>query len=162
YEVIGFVGQTKALVGQSLINPRVIGVMDDLEELVRRRRPDRIVVELSDRWGKASLDLLLKLKVRDEIQVEESSQFFERLTGKISMDGLQPWRLVFAETGRWVRLYRRLRRMFDVVSSLIGIALSSLLMILTAIAIRVESPGPVVYTQERVGLHGRKFRIFKF
>jgi sugar transferase (PEP-CTERM system associated) len=162
YEVIGFVGQTKALVGQSLINPRVIGVMDDLEELVRRQRPDRIVVALPDRRGKLPLDLLLRLKVRDEIQVEESSRFFERLTGKISTDRLQPGQLVFAETGRWMRLYRRLRRVFDVVSSLIGFALLSPLMALTAIAIRIESPGPVVYTQERVGLYGRKFRIFKF
>jgi sugar transferase (PEP-CTERM system associated) len=162
YEVIGFVGQTKALVGQSLINPRVIGVMDDLEELVLRRRPDRIVVALSDRRGRLPLDLLLRLKVRDEIQVEESSRFFERLTGKISTDRLQPGQLVFAEMSNWTRLYRRLRRIFDIVSSLIGIAISFPLMILTAIAIRIESPGPVIYTQERVGLHGWKFKIFKF
>jgi exopolysaccharide biosynthesis polyprenyl glycosylphosphotransferase len=62
---------------------------------------------------------------------------------------------------RWTRLYRRLLRVFDVVSSLIGIALSLPLMVLTAVAIRIESTGPVVYTQVRVGLHGRKFRIFK-
>jgi sugar transferase (PEP-CTERM system associated) len=162
YEVIGFVGHDFALVGKSLINPRVIGVMDDLEELVRRRRPDRIVVALSDLRDKAPLDLLLRLKVRDEIQVEEASRFFERLTGKVNTDHLQNGRMVFAETGRWARPYRRLRRAFDVVSSLIGMALSLPLMILTAVAIRVESPGPVFYTQERVGLHGRKFRIFKF
>ncbi|MBO0727146.1 MAG: exopolysaccharide biosynthesis polyprenyl glycosylphosphotransferase, partial [Blastocatellia bacterium] len=162
YEVIGFIGQSKALLGESLINPRVIGVMDDLEELVRRRRPDRIVVALSDRRGKLPLDLLLRLKVCDEIQVEESSRFLERLTDKISAEGLLPGQLVFAETGQWTRIYRRLRRMFDVVSSLIGIALSSPLMILTAAAIRIESPGPVIYAQERAGLHGRGFRILKF
>jgi sugar transferase (PEP-CTERM system associated) len=164
YEVIGFVGHDLALVGQSLINPRVIGVMDDLEELVRRRRPDRIVVALSELRDKAPFDLLLRLKSCDEIQVEEASRFFERLTGKISAEHLQPWqlwRLVFAETGRWTRLYRRLRRVFDVASSLIGIALSLPIMVLTAVAIRIESPGPVVYTQERVGLGGRKFIIFK-
>jgi len=164
YEVIGFVGHDLALVGQSLINPRVIGVMDDLEELVRRRRPDRIVVALSELRDKAPFDLLLRLKSCDEIQVEEASRFFERLTGKISAEHLQPWqlwRLVFTETGSWTRLYRRLRRVFDVVSSLIGIALSFPIMVLTAVAIRIESPGPVVYTQERVGLGGRKFIIFK-
>ena len=162
YEVIGFVGADHALVGKSLINPRVIGVMDDLEELVRRRRPDRIVVALSDLRDKAPLGLLLRLKVRDEIQVEEASRFFERLTGKVNTDHLQNGRMVFAETASWARPYRRLRRAFDVVSSLIGMALSLPLMILTAVAIRVESPGSVFYTQERVGLHGRKFRIFKF
>jgi sugar transferase (PEP-CTERM system associated) len=162
YEVIGFVGSDPSLVGQSLINPSVVGVVDDLEELVRSRRPDRIVVALSDRRGKLPLDLLLRLKVRDEIQVEESSLFFERLTGKISTDRLQPAQLVFAETGRWMRLYRRLRRLFDIVASLAGIALGFPLMIATAIAIRLESPGPVIYLQERIGLHGRRFRILKF
>jgi sugar transferase (PEP-CTERM system associated) len=164
YEVIGFVGNDLALVGQSLINPRVIGVMDDLEELVRRGRPDRIVVALSELRDKAPFDLLRRLKSGDEIQVEEASRFFERLTGKISTEHLQPWqlwRLVFAETGRWTRLNRRLRRVFDVVSSLIGIALSLPIMVLTAVAIRIESPGPVVYSQERVGLRGQKIRIFK-
>jgi sugar transferase (PEP-CTERM system associated) len=161
YEVIGFVGHDPALVGQSLINPRVIGVMGDLEELVRRRRPDRIVVALSDLRGEAPVDLLLRLKVRDQIEVDEASQFFERLTGKIGTDHLQTLRMVFAETGPWAWLYRRLRRAIDVVYSLIGIALSFPLMALTAVAIRIESPGPVIYTQERVGLHGRKFRIFK-
>ena len=164
YEVIGFVGHDLAQVGQSLINPSVIGVIDDLEELVLRRRPDRIVVALSDLRDKAPFDLLLRLKASDEIQVEEASRFFERLTGKISAEHSQTWRLwplVFDETGRWRRLYRRLLRVFDVVSSLIGIALSLPLMVLTAVAIRIESAGPVVYTQERVGLRGRKFRIFK-
>src|SRR5262245_11648150 len=135
YEVIGFIGHDLALIGQSLINPRVIGVMDDLEELVRRRRPDRIVVALSELRDKAPFELLLRLKSRDEIQVEEASRFFERLTGKISTEHLQPWqlwRLVFAETGRWTWLYSRLRRVFDVVSSLIGIALSLRLMVLSA------------------------------
>ncbi len=162
YEVIGFVGNDFSQVGQSLINPRVVGVMDDLEELVRQRRPDRIVVALSDRRGKLPLDLLLRFKVRDEIQVEESSRFFERLTGKISTDRLQPGQLVFDETGRWMRIYRRLRRLLDIAASLIGMALSSPLMIGTAIAIRIESPGPVIYLQERVGLHGRSFKILKF
>ncbi|MBO0859533.1 MAG: TIGR03013 family PEP-CTERM/XrtA system glycosyltransferase [Chloracidobacterium sp.] len=162
YEVVGFVGQSRALLGESQINPRVIGVMDDLEELVRRHRPHRIVVALSDRRGNLPLDLLLRLKVHDEIQVEESSRFFERLTDKISAESLQPGQLVFAETGQWTRIYRRLRRIFDVVSSVIGIVVSSPLMILTAIAVRIESPGPVLYAQERVGLHGKGFRIFKF
>jgi exopolysaccharide biosynthesis polyprenyl glycosylphosphotransferase len=120
------------------------------------------VVALSDLRNEAPLDLLLRLKVRDEIQVEEASRFFERLTGKINTDHLQTGRMVFAETGKWARPYRRLRRAFDVVSSLVGMALSLPLMVLTAAAIRIESPGPIFYTQERVGLYGRKFRIFKF
>src|SRR5262245_65840581 len=142
YEVIGFVGHDLALIGQSLINPRVIGVMDDLEELVRRRRPDRIVVAFSEMRDKAPFDLLLRLKSRDEFQVEEASRFFERLTGKISTEHLQPWqlwRLVFDETGRWTWLYSRLRREFDDVSSLSGLALSVPMFALSTVALRTDS-----------------------
>lgn len=162
YEVVGFVGDDPAIVGKSLINPSVIGVMDNLEDLVRVHRPDRIVVAMADRRGKLPLHMLLKLKVRDEISVEEWSGFFERITGKISTDRLQPGQLVFAETARSAWIYRRLRRLFDIVAAIIGLIVAAPLMIITAIAIKLESRGPIFYTQERVGLHGNSIMIIKF
>src|SRR5262249_46771426 len=71
YEVVGFVGHDSALVGKSLINPKVVGVAENLEALVREHRPDRIIVAMDDRRGKLPLHLLLKLKVCEEISVEE-------------------------------------------------------------------------------------------
>ncbi len=162
YQIVGFVGDDPGIIGQSLINPTVIGLTGDLEEVVRRHRPDRIVVAMTDRRGRLPLDLLLKLKVRDDVAVEDSSRFFERLTGKIGTDRLQPGQLVFAETGRWMRFYRRLRRLFDIAAGAAGLVLSSPLILLTAVAIKLESRGPVFYIQERSGLHGRPFQIIKF
>jgi sugar transferase (PEP-CTERM system associated) len=162
YEVVGFVGEDPAAVGQSLINPTVIGVMDDLEGLVQKHGPDRIVIALPDRRGRLPLDLLLKFKVRDEIIVEDAGKFYERLTGRISTDRLQPGQLVFAETMRWMGFYRRLRRLIDIVFSIIGLVLSAPIMLLVAIAIKLESKGPVFYRQERVGHHGDAFQIIKF
>lgn len=161
YEVVGFIGDHPELVGQSLINPTVLGVMSDLEQVVERYRPDRIVVAFADRRGRLPLELLLKFKVRDEIVVEDSGRFFERLTGKISTEGLRPGQLVFAETMRWMSFYRRLKRLADLVLSLVGLAASSPLMLAVAAAIRLESPGPIFYKQERVGLHGETFNIIK-
>lgn len=162
YEIVGFIGEDPAQVGQSLINPRVVGVMDDLEQVVAACKPDRLVVALSDRRGKLPLDLLLKLKVRDEIAVEESGNFYERLTGKISTDRLRPGQLVFADTIRWMRFYRRMRRFVDISLSIIGLIVTSPLTIAVAIGIKLESKGPVFYIQERVGLHGQTYKIIKF
>jgi sugar transferase (PEP-CTERM system associated) len=162
YEVIGFIGDDAKLVGQSLVNPKVIGLMDELEEIVKEHRPDRIVVALTDRRGRLPLDLLLKLKVRDEVEVEESSRFHERLTGKISTDRLQPGQLIFSESGRWMRYYRRVRRLIDSMIAIAGLVIASPLMLITTIAIRLESSGPIFYTQERVGRHGKIFNIIKF
>lgn len=162
YEVVGFVGNDPALVGKSLINPSVIGLMDDLESLVRNHRPDRIIVAMAERDGKLPMHMLLKLKIRDEISIEEGSRFFERVSGRIYTDDLQPEQLVFSDAGSGVRIYKRLQRLFDIAAAVVGLVLSSPIMLITAIAIRLESKGPVFYLQERVGLHGEPFRIIKF
>jgi sugar transferase (PEP-CTERM system associated) len=162
YNVIGFVGDDPAQIGKSLINPSVVGVMSDLEAVVGRHRPDRIVIAMPYRRGRMPLDLLLKLKVRDGVTLDEADAFYEKLTGKIVAERLRLWRLVFADPSRWARLYKRARRLVDVMlASVIGL-LTSPLMLLTALAIKLDSRGPVFYMQERVGLNNTTFRIIKF
>src|SRR5262245_30170730 len=153
YDVIGFIGDDPAQVGQSLINPCVVGVMSDLETVVGRHRPDQIVIAMSDRRGRLPLDLLLKLKVRDGVTLDEAAAFYEKLTGKIGGERLRLGQLVFADASRWTRLYKRARRMMDVALSIIIGLLTSPIMLLTALAIKLDSRGPIFYLQERVGLH---------
>ncbi len=162
YDVIGFIGDDPAQIGQSLINPCVIGVMDNLESVVSRRRPDRIVIAMPDRRGRLPLDLLLKLKVRDGVTLDESDAFYERLTGKIGGDRLRLGQLVFADASRWARFYKRMRRPADVALTIILGLLASPLMLLTALAIKLDSRGPIFYVQERLGLHNLPFLIIKF
>ncbi len=162
YEVVGFVGDDPALIGQSLINPCVIGTADDLEAVARRYNADRIVVALTDRRGRMPLDPLLNLKLRDDVAVEDWANFFERLTGKISTDRLQPSQLIFADNLRWIRFYRRVRRVADIIIASVGLVLTAPLMLLTALIIKLESAGPIFYSQERVGQHDQPFDIIKF
>jgi sugar transferase (PEP-CTERM system associated) len=162
YNVIGFVGDDPAQIGKSLINPSVVGVMSDLEGVVGRHRPDQIVIAKPYRRGRMPLDLLLKLKVRDGVTLDEADAFYEKLTGKIVAERLRLWRLVLADASRWARLYRRARRLLDVALASVIALLTSPLMLLTALAIKLESRGPVFYLQERVGLNNTTFRIIKF
>jgi sugar transferase (PEP-CTERM system associated) len=162
YDVIGFIGDDPAQIGQSLINPCVVGVMSDLEAVVSRYRPDRIVIAMPDRRGRLPLGLLLKLKVRDGVMLDEADSFYEKLTGKIRGERPRLGQLVFADTSRWARLYKRARRLMDVaLASVIGL-LTSPLMLLTALVIKLDSRGPIFYLQERAGLHNTTFRIIKF
>jgi sugar transferase (PEP-CTERM system associated) len=161
YQVVGFVGDDPRLVGQSLINPSVIGLTSELEELVRRYRADRIVVAIDDRRGRLPLDSLLRLKLRGDAAVEEASSFYERLTGKIRTEQLRPSWLIFTDNLRRMHLYRRGRRLADIILSLLGLILTLPVMALTAMAIKLDSRGPIFYTQERVGLHNQIFRIIK-
>lgn len=162
YEVIGFLGDDRDQIGVSLVNPSIIGVMDEIEQVVSDFKPDRIVVALPDRRGKLPMHLLLKFKVRDEIVIEESDRFYERLTGKISAMSLHPGQIVFADTVRWRSFYRRFRRLVDILLSIVGLIFSAPLALATAVAIRLDSKGPIFYSQDRVGQHGEIFRIIKF
>ena len=162
FRIVGFVGEDPSLIGRSLINPTVVGVVGDLEDLFHRYRPDRIVVAVNDRRGHLPIDVLLKLKLRDDVSVEESASFYETLTGKISTRMLRPSWLIFSSGSRRLRIYRRARRLTDVVFGLLGGILSLPIAALTALAIKLDSEGPVFYTQERVGEHGQVFTIFKF
>ncbi len=162
YLVVGFVGDDPELVGRSLINPCVVGVMMDLEEVARRHQADRIVVAFDDRRGQLPVDSLLKLRIGAEVSIEESATFYEKLTRKISIGMLRPSGLIFSGSSWWMPFYRRARKLADFFLALIGLLLSAPVMVVTAIAIKLDSRGSAFYTQERVGLHNRIFKIIKF
>jgi len=84
------------------------------------------------------------------------------LTGKILLDDLKPSWLIFSDGFRASRITRVLKRMLDLSLSMIGFMLAAPLMALTALAIRLDSPGSVLYSQARVGENGRVFTVYKF
>lgn len=162
FEVVGFAGDDPALVGRSLINPCVLGLTSDVESLVRTHRIDRIVVAVEDRRGRLPVDSLLRLTLPDEVIAEESVSFFEGLTGKVHLELVRPSWLIFRQGSRSSRFYRHARRLADVLLATVGLVLSAPLMALTAVAVKLDSRGPVFYSQERVGKGNRPFRIIKF
>ena len=95
--------------------------------------------------------------------VEAGSDFYERLTGKVSLEGLRirSW-LVFSKGYVVSRSTLLMKRILDVVVSALGLLLALPVILVTAIAIKVESKGPVLYRQERVGKGGVPFTILKF
>ena len=161
FEVVGFVGTDQRLVGRSLINPRVLGTMSELEDVVHRSHTQRIVIALGDQRGKLPLQSLLQLKLRDDVAIEEGPAFYERLTGRISIEQLRPSQLIFAEHSQSLRFYRRWRRGTDLLLALAGLLVAAPVILLTVIAIKVDSKGPIFYTQERVGFRNRVFKIIK-
>jgi sugar transferase (PEP-CTERM system associated) len=162
YHVVGFVGDDPSLLGKSLINPRVIGLTPDIESVVHTHRIDRIVVAVDQRRGRLPLDSLLRLKLPDRVAIEESLSFYETLTGKVNLEMLRPSWLIFSTLPQSLRLYKRIRRLLDVVLSVVGLVVSFPVMVLAAIAIKLDSRGPVFYTQDRVGHHDEIFKIVKF
>jgi sugar transferase (PEP-CTERM system associated) len=162
YRIVGFVDNDPSLVGKSLINPAVIGLTSELETLVQRENIDRLVVAIGDRRGQFPTQELLKLSLSGDVSIEESASFYERLTGRVLLDMIRPSWLIFSSRGRRARVNEMLRTVMHRLIAFFGAMLSLPIAALTAILIKLESRGPVLYKQERVGKNGRTFTLMKF
>jgi sugar transferase (PEP-CTERM system associated) len=162
YRIVGFVGNVAELLGKSLINPRVIGLTEQLDEIVKRENIDRIVVAMGERRGQLPTNKLLQLSLAGEVNIEEGASFYERITNRVSLNMLRPSWLIFTSRGRQKRLSGVARSAVHWFVALVGAIFSLPIVIVTAILIKLESRGPVFYRQERVGKNGRTFVLAKF
>jgi sugar transferase (PEP-CTERM system associated) len=161
-ELIGFVDPDPARVGTSLINPGIVGTIDDIPEIVRQRSVDRVVVSLADARGKLSMEQLLEIRLNRGVRFNHLATVYEDYTGKIAVENLRPSWLIFSEGFRKTRTLTAAKRALDILLSAIGLILAVPVMLLVAIALRFTSPGPVFYHQRRVGRDNEIFTIHKF
>jgi len=162
YRIVGFVGTDAELLGKSLINPRVIGMTEQLDEIVKRDGIDRIVVAMGERRGQFPTNKLLQLSLAGQVNIEEGASFYERLTGRVSLNMIRPSWLIFTGRGRQAKLAEVSRAFVHWMVAFLGAILSLPIVLVTAIFIKLESRGPVFYKQERVGKNGRIFTLMKF
>jgi len=160
YEVVGAIAESRADAGQSFPCP-VLGSLDDLELIMARWRPQRIVVALTERRRRLPAYQLVKARVRRSIEVEDGQNVYERLTGKLALDSLTPSHVIFSHAFQ-PHGGAALARGVSVLVALAGLVACTPLLALIALAIRLDSPGPVLFVQERIGLNGRRFRMLKF
>jgi sugar transferase (PEP-CTERM system associated) len=162
YRIAGFVGTDPELLGKSLINPRVIGLTSDLDAVVRRENIDRIVVAMGERRGQLPTNELLQLSLTGKVNIEEGASFYERVTGRVSLNLIRPSWLIFSSRGRQTRISGIARNVVHRIVAMIGGALSLPIALVTALLIKLDSPGSIFYKQERVGKHGQPFTLMKF
>ncbi|MEO6418082.1 MAG: TIGR03013 family XrtA/PEP-CTERM system glycosyltransferase [Polyangiaceae bacterium] len=157
-ELVGMLARDQSSIS---IEDRVIGRYSELYEIVVHQEIELVLVAYPDRRGTLPVEQLLECKFRG-VEVEEGVNFYERTTGKIFVRELKPSHLIFAEGFSARGTTRRLKRLLDVVVAGIGIVLAAPLMLLTALAVKLESPGPFLYKQVRAGEFGTLFTILKF
>ncbi len=162
YRIAGFVGSDPELLGKSLINPRVIGLTSELEDVVRRENIDRIVVAMGERRGQLPTNELLQLSLTGKVNIEEGASFYERVTGRVSLNMIRPSWLIFSSRGRQARISGIARQIVHRFVALIGGLMSLPIGLFTAIFIKLDSTGPVLYKQQRVGKNGSTFTVLKF
>jgi len=140
---------------------RVLGTMEDLEKVVRQHQVSRIVVAMEDRRGVLPIRDLVKLRVQG-IRVEDVHTTVSALSGRIWLNMVRPSWFIFSDGFHRSRITLVFKRIIDLTLGLLGLIVSSPIMLLVAIAVRVDSKGEVIFTQTRIGLRGKSFEVLKF
>ena len=160
-EIVGFLAGPNEKEPQ-VPGHRLIRSAGTLTETARHLRVDEIVVALTERRaGSMPLRQLLDCKLFG-IKVYDVASHFEKTLGQIRIDFVNAGWLIFGDgfnqgIGRTV-----VKRLFDILFSSLLILVSAPVMLVTAIAIKLDSRGPILYRQERVGLEGKTFLVTKF
>jgi sugar transferase (PEP-CTERM system associated) len=146
----------------ALDGERVFGTDESLLDLVQRHGIQEIIVAVKEqRGGGVPMDELLQCRIRG-IPVLDMAAYSERTKGEVPIDSLKGSFLVYGDGFVQGAMRRAVKRGFDIACSSLLIALTLPLMLLTMLVIRLDSPGPLIYRQERVGLGGRSFWCVKF
>jgi len=130
-------------------------------KLVQPYEADRIIVALGDRRGKLPVEGLLELKTRG-MRVEDGAELYEAVTGKVPLDSLRLSWFLFSSGFRVSRPLLLYKRMLSIFLSTVGLIVALPVMAIVALAIRLDSPGPAVFRQKRVGQNGKIFVLYKF
>jgi sugar transferase (PEP-CTERM system associated) len=145
----------------ALLGFPILGPAEHLASYVHYQRVSRIVVALEDRRGAMPIRDLVKLRIQGVV-VEDAPTAISALSGRVWLDLVRPSWFVFSEGFRRSKLTLVLKRCLDLLFGFAGLVLSLPLMALVAIAIRLDSRGPILFRQTRVGLGGRTFWLLKF
>ncbi len=153
-EVVGWTGNVQGELTRESVGTH-------LAHLARRNGVHRVIVAMPDRRGTLPVEELLSLRLAG-VKVEEATSLLEKISGRIEVEQLYPSWLIFVDGFRVSGFSRALNRLLNFTVALIAVLLSLPLLPFIALAVRMGSPGPVLYRQKRVGLGNEKFYCYKF
>jgi len=139
----------------------IIGDADGLLDTATRVKTDLIVAALAERRGVFPLRDVLKCKLNG-IQVMDAPAFYELVQGKLMLESITPGWFIFSSGFRRTSIFSFCKRSVDVVLSLVGLLMTLPVFPLIACAIKLDSPGPIFFRQQRVGMKEKPFMLFKF
>lgn len=154
-DVVGWSGDMEgAVTRQSLAS--------HLQAVARDQDVHYVIVAMQDRRDTMPMQELLQLRLQSAVRIEEATSWLEKISGKIEVENLYPSWIIFAKGFRHSETLRLGRRLLNFTAGLITLLLSAPLIPFIALAIRIDSAGPVLYRQKRVGRGGKVFLCYKF
>ncbi len=159
FAVVGYVAMSEAnrVIPEAIARDAIYNLADHVVLL----NASEVVLALEERRNALPLKDLLRIKTTG-VHVNEISTFLERETGRVDLDSVNPSWLIFSDGFSSGRMMSGLfKRLFDIAASLILLVVAMPLVLITAVLIRLESRGPALYRQVRVGLYGQPFHVLK-
>ncbi len=153
-EVVGWAGAMDGSLTREALGTTLLALKE-------KQGVDRVILAMGDRRGTMPVFELLQLRLGG-IKVEDAKALLEQIAGKIEIDQLSPSWLIFSEGFRLNPTFLLARRLISILTSLIGLLLCLPFIPLIILAIKLTSPGPVLYRQKRVGRSGVVFNCYKF
>jgi exopolysaccharide biosynthesis polyprenyl glycosylphosphotransferase len=162
-EIAGFVAQKKngSPAPAEIEGVPVLGFAEDLPRLIAEHMIDEIIIALPDVSHSETLDII-GLCDRGATRIRVFPDTFLFIAGQVSIEDLGGLPLLSLRDVAMRGWRLAVKRLFDTAASFAGVVLLSPLFLVVAILIKIESRGPVFYSQERMGLDGKPFRILKF
>ena len=162
YKLVGFYPSNLEGAQFSAMPGPVLDPGIPLSQLSRHHEVDEIIVAVREqRGGVLPLRHLLECRTQG-VRVHSLASFSERFKGEVPLDSLKASWLIYGDGFAQGWLRTTVKRTFDIIVSLVLLALTWLIMLLAALAILIEDGAPVLFRQERVGRHGRTFQVLKF
>jgi exopolysaccharide biosynthesis polyprenyl glycosylphosphotransferase len=160
-QVVGFLAQDPSAVGSTITGAPVLGTVDMLEELLHRYVIDEVVFAVP----RNQLELLDEAIHRCELAGVRAvilANLFDVRVGRLIASDIAGWPVLLIDTVSLKEWERLAKRVIDLAGASVALCLTMPLMLVAAAAIRLAGPGPILFRQERVGLNGRRFTLYKF
>lgn len=151
-----------SFVGDHYQGHAVLGTIEDLSRIVRDLAPESIIA--ADTQGEVELfqHHLLEVSLSRSMRIEQAAAVYERLSGKLPLEAYELDDVIYSDTFRPSRLSLLATRLLSLSVACLGLLSSAPIMALIAVLIKLDSPGPVLFVQERAGYRGRRFNLAKF
>jgi sugar transferase (PEP-CTERM system associated) len=153
-EVVGWTGNIQGALTRETVATHLLG-------LARENGVHRVIVAMPDRRGTLPVEELLELRLNG-VKVEEATSWLEKISGRIEVEQLYASWMIFAEGFRFSAYFRLVRRVLNFSVALVGLIISLPLLPFILLAVKLDSPGPALYRQKRVGKRNTQFYCYKF
>ena len=157
--VIGSVSD--AGVTQGFAGVPLLGSLEDLGRIIEETKPDQLIIALKERRQQLPINMLLKLRMTG-LMIEEAASLYQKITGKIPVESIHPSSLIFSDGFQQSTLKRIYGRIVGLIVGSISLIFLGPVMLLIALLIKLDSPGPALYRQKRVSINNTTFDVLKF